>query len=151
MLIDRGGKRFYSSGPGPEWGDADKNATQAFQKAQGWTGADADGLPGPTTWEYLVKGKGKDIPAAKPAVPAYEPFPGAAFFHTGRHSPIVTAMGRRLVAEGCSAYSSGPGPNWTNADKASYRKWQQKLGYSGADADGIPGKTSWDALKVLKS
>lgn len=28
---------------------------QDFQKAQGWTGADADGYPGPTTWERLMK------------------------------------------------------------------------------------------------
>lgn len=86
--------------------------------------------------------------ASKPSVPAYEPFPGVGFFHGGRHSQIVTAMGRRLVAEGCGAYSSGPGPNWTNADRESYRRWQKKLGYSGADADGIPGKTSWEKLRV---
>lgn len=85
---------------------------------------------------------------SKPAKPTYEPFPGAAFFHGGRHSPIITAMGRRLVAEGCGAYRSGPGPNWTNADRESYRRWQKKLGYSGADADGIPGPTSWARLRV---
>ncbi|TXS39705.1 LysM peptidoglycan-binding domain-containing protein [Streptomyces sp. t39] len=90
-----------------------------------------------------------NIAAPKPAA-QYEPFPGAAFFHTGRTSPIVTAMGRRLVAEGCGRYKQGPGPSWTLADKASYAAWQRKLGYSGADADGIPGKTSWDQLKVLK-
>ncbi|KPC68419.1 N-acetylmuramoyl-L-alanine amidase, partial [Streptomyces sp. NRRL WC-3753] len=71
-------------------------------------------------------------------------------FHTGRKSPIVTAMGRRLVAEGCGRYSQGPGPNWTNADKASYAAYQRKLGYTGAAADGIPGKTSWDKLRVPK-
>ncbi|MCX4911924.1 peptidoglycan-binding protein [Streptomyces sp. NBC_00878] len=83
-----------------------------------------------------------------PTKPAYEPFPGKAFFHGGRHSAVITAMGRRLVAEGCGAYRSGPGPNWTNTDRESYRRWQKKLGYTGSDADGFPGKTSWDALKV---
>ncbi|MFF4258469.1 peptidoglycan-binding protein [Streptomyces sp. NPDC001663] len=63
MLVKRGGKRFYTSGPGPRWSDADRKATQAFQTAQGWKGAAADGLPGPKTWELLVSGKGKDIPA----------------------------------------------------------------------------------------
>jgi hypothetical protein len=57
-------------------------------------------------------------------------------------------MGKRLVAEGCSAYSSGPGPQWTNADLSSYKLWQEKLGFTGADADGWPGKTSWDKLRV---
>lgn len=89
--------------------------------------------------------------AAAPATSVYEPFPGANFFHGGRNSRIVTAMGRRLVAEGCGKYRNGPGPNWTNADKASYAAFQRKLGYSGSAADGIPGAKSWAALKVPKS
>ncbi|WP_328335438.1 MULTISPECIES: peptidoglycan-binding protein [unclassified Streptomyces] len=64
MLVARGGGRFYRQGPGPRWGEADRRATQAFQRAQGWTGSDADGLPGRTTWSLLVKGGGKNIPAA---------------------------------------------------------------------------------------
>jgi len=64
LLVTRGAGRFYVSGPGPRWSDADRRATQAFQRAQGWTGAGADGLPGPQTWSYLVGEKGKDIPAA---------------------------------------------------------------------------------------
>ncbi|MCR8943953.1 peptidoglycan-binding protein [Streptomyces sp. OUCMDZ-4982] len=87
-------------------------------------------------------------PAKKPAAVAYEPFPGAAFFKVGRNSPVITAMGKRLVAEGCGRYSVGPGPKWSNADKNSYAAWQRKCGYSGAAADGIPGKASWDRLKV---
>ncbi|MFJ4907732.1 peptidoglycan-binding protein [Streptomyces sp. NPDC093249] len=93
-------------------------------------------------------------PAPKPTPPprpTLEPFPGAAFFRAGRTSPVITAMGRRLVAEGCSAYTSGPGPRWTDADRQSYAKWQRRLGYKGADADGIPGPSSWAALRVPKS
>lgn len=143
MLVKRGAKRFYIVGPGPKWGTADKNATRAFQQAQGWTGSDADGIPGATTWEYLVKGKGKDIPA----LPKYEPYPGEAFFHGGRHSPLITAMGRRLVAEGCGAYQQGPGPDWTTADAASVRRFQKKLGRK---QTGIPDEETWKALKVPK-
>ncbi|MEU1799756.1 peptidoglycan-binding protein [Streptomyces sp. NPDC019937] len=85
----------------------------------------------------------------KPKPPAtYEPFPGADFFRTGRESKIITAMGKRLVAEGCGRYEVGPGPEWTAADKKSYAAWQRKLGYSGDAADGIPGKKSWDKLRV---
>ena len=99
----------------------------------------------------LTVGQKLKLPGtAAPAAPRYEPFPGEGFFHAGRHSPIVAAMGRRLVAVGCSRYNSGPGPNWTNADKNSYAAWQRKLGYTGAAADGIPGKTSWDRLRVPK-
>ena len=77
-----------------------------------------------------------------------EPFPGAQWFKNNPVSPIVTAMGKRLVAEGCSAYASGPGPRWTEADRLSYAQWQRKRGFSGTDADGWPGKTTWDALRV---
>lgn len=98
--------------------------------------------------DEITVGQKLKVAAAAPPKPAYEPFPGSAFFHGGRHSPIITAMGRRLVAEGCGAYRSGPGPNWTNVDRESYRRWQKKLGFTGADADGIPGKTSWDKLRV---
>jgi len=80
--------------------------------------------------------------------PHYQPYPGADWFKKQPSSAIVTAMGRRLVAEGCSAYQSGPGPQWTQSDRDSYAKWQRKLGYSGTAADGWPGATSWTALKV---
>ncbi|MEV7285473.1 peptidoglycan-binding protein [Streptomyces sp. NPDC093252] len=89
-------------------------------------------------------------PAPKPTVPApaLQPFPGTAWFRERPSSPVVTAMGTRLVAVGCSAYTEGPGPQWTDADRASYARWQRRLGYTGADADGWPGATSWTALKV---
>ncbi|MER5768770.1 peptidoglycan-binding protein [Streptomyces sp. NPDC001985] len=90
---------------------------------------------------------GKPVPP-KPPAKKYEPFPGAAFFASGRRSAVITAMGRRLVAEGCGRYEVGPGPSWSEADRKSYAAWQRKLGYTGAAADGIPGKKSWDRLKV---
>ncbi|KOV57998.1 membrane protein [Streptomyces sp. NRRL WC-3618] len=61
MLVERGAARYYTEGPGPRWSDADRRATRAFQRAQGWTGASADGLPGPRTWALLVSGTGRDI------------------------------------------------------------------------------------------
>lgn len=93
-----------------------------------------------------IAGYGRPTYSGKP--PQYEPFPGTNWFKGTPNSPIVTAMGRRLVANGCSAYQEGPGPQWSEADRASYAKWQKKLGYTGADADGWPGKTSWDRLRV---
>ncbi|GAA0430233.1 peptidoglycan-binding protein [Streptomyces luteireticuli] len=83
-----------------------------------------------------------------PAPAGHEPFPGADFFRSSPASGIVTAMGRRLVEEGCSAYADGPGSRWTDADRESYRRWQRKLGFTGSDADGWPGRSSWDALRV---
>jgi hypothetical protein len=151
MLVARGGARFYKDGPGPRWSDADKNATAAFQKAQGWTGSDADGIPGPTTWDYLVHGKGRNIPAPAKPTATTEPYPGDGYFHPGRTSPIVTALGRRLVALGFGKhYSSGPGPNWTEADRRNVADYQRSRPDLAADPDGYPGPKTWADLRVPK-
>ncbi|MFF4530759.1 peptidoglycan-binding protein [Streptomyces sp. NPDC001407] len=81
----------------------------------------------------------------------YEPFPGEAFFRSAPDSPVITAMGRRLVAEGCSVYREGPGPQWTGADRASFALWQKKLGDAPEYRDGWPGPRQWAALKVPRS
>ncbi|KUN01388.1 hypothetical protein AQI95_31140 [Streptomyces yokosukanensis] len=52
-LVEKGFGSFYAAGPGPRWGDADRRAVEAFQRAQGWRGGAADGYPGPETWRRL--------------------------------------------------------------------------------------------------
>ncbi|NWF26954.1 peptidoglycan-binding protein [Streptomyces sp. PKU-EA00015] len=89
--------------------------------------------------------------ASPPPVPSHEPFPGAAFFVPGRRSELITAVGERLVAEGCGRYAVGPGPVWGRADVLSYAAWQRRLGYTGAAADGVPGRASWDRLRVPRT
>ncbi|MXQ54276.1 peptidoglycan-binding protein [Shimazuella alba] len=54
MLVTAGYGKYYKVGPSPEWSSADLKNCQAFQRAQGWTGSDADGYPGPETWKRLV-------------------------------------------------------------------------------------------------
>ncbi|MBE4741138.1 MULTISPECIES: peptidoglycan-binding protein [Streptomyces] len=81
--------------------------------------------------------------------PDTEPFPGASFFQAGRTSPIVAAMHERLVAEDCNRYESSAGADtWGPGDVRSFAAWQRKLGFAGGDADGTPGRTSWDKLRV---
>jgi hypothetical protein len=81
--------------------------------------------------------------------PTYEPFPGASFFTAGRRSPIIAAMHKRLVAVGCNHYvSSANADVWGSGDVASYAAWQRHLGYTGTDANGTPGPTSWAKLHV---
>jgi hypothetical protein len=88
-------------------------------------------------------------PAPAPAKPTYEPYPGASFFKDGKKSPIIAAMHKRLVAVGCNHYTSSANPDvWGSGDKASYKAWQLKCGATGDGADGIPGKSTWDKLKV---
>lgn len=88
-------------------------------------------------------------PVAKPK-PVYAAYPGASFFRLGRKSALITAMGKRLVAEGYKGYKKGPGPEFTRADMAAYSWWQKKHGYKGVDANGVPGKKTWDLLRVPK-
>lgn len=123
--------------------------TQGFQDRNGLAGRgpDPDADPYPT-W---VDAYGRHVSLDRPQQTSeYVPYPGESWFKDEPRSPIVTAMGKRLVAEGCSAYEGGPGPQWTEADRASYRKWQLKCGFTGDAANGWPGRTSWDRLKVPK-
>jgi LysM repeat protein len=53
QLVKKGYGRFYTVGPGPKWSESDRRAVEAFQRAQHWTGPDADGYPGPETWRRL--------------------------------------------------------------------------------------------------
>ncbi|MFP3992186.1 peptidoglycan-binding protein [Streptomyces sp. E11-3] len=145
LLVARGGGRFYRSGPGPVWTEVDRAATRAFQRAQGWTGRDADGLPGPTTWSLLVNGKGRDIPAGpSTSAPA---FPGRAVFRPGQSNAHVTRLGRQLVKKGFGKhYRQGPGPRWGEADRRNVEAFQRAQGWRGGAADGYPGPETWRRL-----
>ncbi|TLS43517.1 N-acetylmuramoyl-L-alanine amidase [Streptomyces montanus] len=176
-----GNRHFYGfecinlgNGKDP-WPEAQKEAIEkvaaAICRAHGWSersvighkewqpgkqdprGFTMDGMRRRIRERLGGKGGGNDpAPEPKPdPKPSYEPFPGSGFFHAGQKSPIITAMGRRLVAEGCGRYEEGPSPEWTDADRKSYALWQQRQGFKGKDADGIPGKVSWDRLKVPRS
>lgn len=115
------------------------------------TAADIAGYGRPVYQEAPKPTPPPKPPVTKPVPISYEPYPGSTFFHDGQRNAVITRMGRRLVQEGCGLYKIGPGPLWEPADAASYAKWQRKLGYSGKDANGVPGKVSWDKLKVPKS
>ncbi|MFD3483382.1 peptidoglycan-binding protein [Streptomyces sp. NPDC058665] len=151
MLVARGGARFYSVGPGPRWSESDRRATEAFQRAQGWRGAEADGLPGPDTWRYLTDGIGKNIPAKRATRPggtsARPAYPGKGQFRPGRSGEYVTQLGKRLVKRGYgSHYVTGPGPRWGEADRRNVEAFQRAQGWRGSAADGYPGPETWRRL-----
>ncbi|MFJ8231756.1 peptidoglycan-binding protein [Streptomyces sp. NPDC094448] len=139
--------------------DAVERASAALCRAHGWT---AKSVIGHLEWtDRKIDPRGFTMPGMRdriarrlgakptgPAGPRHHPFPGTAFFQAAPSSPVITAMGRRLLAEGCGEYAVGPGPRWGDADRRSYARWQRKLGFRGADADGWPGAASWNALKV---
>jgi hypothetical protein len=153
MLVARGAGGSYPSGPGPRWTDADRRATRAFQLAQGWTGADADGLPGPRTWELLVTGRGKDVtdgavgpPPASHGVPGY---PGRAVFRPGAGNAYVTQLREQLARKGFGRFyeaGPGPGPCWGEADRRAVEAFQRTQGWRGGAADGYPGPETWRRL-----
>ncbi|MFF4454978.1 peptidoglycan-binding protein [Streptomyces goshikiensis] len=110
----------------------------------------ATACPGGPLYAWVQRGAPRPGGGGGTPPSQFEPFPGAQWFRNQPRSAVITAMGRRLVAEGCSAYREGPGPQWTESDRQSYSRWQRHLGYSGDDADGWPGPMSWAALKVPK-
>lgn len=58
QLIKIGYAKYYflgKFGASKSWGKGTQKACMAFQKAQGWTGSGADGLPGILTWQKLFK------------------------------------------------------------------------------------------------
>lgn len=100
---------------------------------------------------YKLVSGGKLEPGAKPApkpTPVYAPFPGADYFKIGRTSSLITELGKALVRAGWKGYKFGPGPVFTATDKRAVKWFQEKQGWSGGDADGVPGPETWKRLKV---
>ncbi|MFD9031658.1 peptidoglycan-binding protein [Streptomyces sp. NPDC059567] len=150
LLIARGAKQYYGQGPGPRWGEADRRATQAFQRAQGWKGKEADGLPGPRTWRLLVSGQGRSIGGSSgsggPSADV-QGFPGRGYFRPGQSSAYVEKLGKQLVKRGYGKhYLSGPGPRWGEADRRNVEAFQRAQGWRGGAADGYPGPETWRRL-----
>ncbi|MDT9681228.1 peptidoglycan-binding protein [Streptomyces sp. TRM76323] len=145
MLAERGGARFYERGPGPRWSEADRRATAAFQRAQGWRHTEADGLPGPHTWRLLTTGRGRDIPPAAGQEPP--PYPGRAHFRPGQSNKHVETLGRQLVRRGYGKhYRTGPDPLWSEADRRNVQDFQRAQGWRGGAANGYPGPETWRRL-----
>jgi hypothetical protein len=88
-------------------------------------------------------------PAYRPPGPSpYIRFPGAAHFRIGRTSNTIGRLNMRLAATGHDAPKTR---EFTAASKSAYAHYQRSLGYTGEDADGIPGETSWTRLRVRKN
>lgn len=158
MLVRRGAGRFHGSPPGPRSTDEDRGATRAFQEAQGWRGAAAGGLPGPSTWELPVAGEGRDIPSGASASGVAGPWPapsshgvpgcpGRAPFRPGAENVHVTRLGRELVRKGFGRHcTSGPGPRRGEEDRRNVEAFQRAQGRRGGAADGCPDPETWRRL-----
>ncbi|MFY4723238.1 peptidoglycan-binding protein [Streptomyces sp. LaBMicrA B280] len=149
MLMARGAAPYYPNGPGPAWSEADRRATEAFQRAQGWDEEEADGLPGPRTWDLLTSGRGRDITpdAAEPASHGVPGYPGKGYFRPGQSNDYVTRLGVQLTRKGFGRfYDDGPGPRWGEADRQAVAAFQRGQGWRGGAADGSVGPETWRRL-----
>ncbi|MFF7972759.1 peptidoglycan-binding protein [Streptomyces sp. NPDC007905] len=152
MLVAHGAGSHHTEGLGPVRGEAERKATQAFQRAQGQPGADADGRPGPRARELLATGKGRGVAAAgtgstRPASHGVPGYPGRNFFRPGTENGYVTQLGEQLAKKGFgSFYATGPGPSWGEADRRAVEAFQRAQGWRGGAADGYPGPETWRRL-----
>ncbi|MBV1940789.1 peptidoglycan-binding protein [Streptomyces sp. BV286] len=141
-LVKAGFGTHYTSGPGPVWTDIDTLNFQLFQKSLGFTGSDADGVPG----EFSLKTLMGSLPSKVTAKPS-PPFPGREKFGPGKNNGHVTTLGKQLVKKGYGKhYTKGPGPKWSDADKNNVRDFQRAQGWTGGEADGLPGPQTWSRL-----
>lgn len=110
-LVAHGYGRFYSVGPGPNFTAADRNAVAAFQRAQGWTGRDADGLPGPETLKRL-----KAAPKAASIGTAHKKkYRVTASVLNGRNKP--TTVGSKVLGQ------AKAGATFTSDRISADKKW----------------------------
>ncbi|MEW2635271.1 peptidoglycan-binding protein [Streptomyces sp. NPDC048389] len=140
-LVAAGHGDHYRVGPGPTWSDADTLNYASWQRSLGYSGADADGVPGKSSLRLLLG----DLPTSRPVVDLSRLVTAARSdpAHLGRPItyPAVRVVENALVAEGLlnTRYADG---HYGTATVDAYAGWQRRCGYRGQDADGIPGKDS---------
>ncbi|MEU5425126.1 peptidoglycan-binding protein [Streptomyces olivoreticuli] len=133
-LVDRGFGSNYTEGPGPRWTDADTKAYAAYQRSLGFSGADADGIPGPVTLHKLIGDTTTE-------------FPGQDQVSYGASGPQVLAVDQALIRHGYGSYLSyGPSDYYGDTTRAGVRAFQRDQGWSGSDADGNVGPVTWKRL-----
>jgi hypothetical protein len=137
-LKKRARRDSYVYGYGyPQFSEGIKSADPKFAK-------DAPKTP-------TVPAKPKPKPKPKPVVDlsnvvaAARRDPGARQGHT-THAADVKLVEAALKAEGFLSAAYASDGSYGTTTVTAYEKWQRKLGYSGRDADGIPGMTSLKKL-----
>ncbi|MFD7410610.1 peptidoglycan-binding protein [Kitasatospora purpeofusca] len=136
-LVRQGFGGNYQQGPGPDWTDADTRNYQAFQQSLGYTGPDADGVPGEDSLRRLLG----DLPSPVPD------FPGRGYFRPGAVNDSVRLLGEQLIRRGFGGhYRVGPSRSWSEADRLNTSAFQRSRPELAGDADGYPGPLTWRLL-----
>lgn len=117
------------------WGADAAYAYSAWQKKLGYSGADADGKPGPSSLTAMGFTVNQNASASWPV--------RLDHFSNGANNSSVILVRARLIQLG---YGIPPKAPWDASAVFAYSLWQRRLGYSGGDADGVPGVSSLRAL-----
>ena len=113
-LVLLGFSRFYAGYVDRAWNAADDNATTAFQRLQGWSGSDADGVPGPETWKRVWSAP---VPVRK--------YPRTL----NPQGDVAMLVGCALVVLGYGpSYRIGPSRSWGQADHRALMAFQKAHG-----------------------
>ncbi|WMI34751.1 endolysin [Streptomyces phage Marav] len=142
-LVAHGFGRFYKVGPGPTFSEADKDAVQAFQKAQGWTGSDADGYPGPSTWARLMAVPKKAAPKSSIVALNSAVKPGATHAQVKELQQLLVKAGYGPIR---GAYTTYYGPE-TQKAVARFHNKNPHLKSAGVSYDPVIGKKGFVELQ----
>jgi peptidoglycan hydrolase-like protein with peptidoglycan-binding domain len=131
-------------------------AVKRFQKAQGWTGSDADGVAGPTTLARLglattaratrsTSSKASPRASSKASTKSAAAVPAGsvslANLVPGTAHREVHALQQALISRGYAIPAGATGYYGSRTVDA-VKRFQQDQGWSAAACDGIPGRTT---------
>ena len=143
------------AGPTGKYGAQTTAAVVAFQKAQGWSGSQADGIAGPETLRRLgvtgpsgpsgSRGASAGVRPTK-ASTSRTPAAAAVTAPTGastrswdpENARLVYDLQNALIAKGYSI-PAGPTGYFGIRTKQAVAQFQKSQGFAGDQADGIPG------------
>lgn len=137
-LKEKGHDPGFGDWPTRLYGEGTRKAMAAFQRAQGWSGSDADGMPGPGTLDRLglpqrlTFRRDKNVHLSKMKVGVGD-------------SDSVWNVQIALLRKGYSI-PAGPTDYFGKQTVNAVKKFQEKQGWTGSDADGIPGPGTIKAL-----
>ena len=139
-LISRG--FTIPSGPTGKYGVETTRAVAAYQRSQGWSGGNADGIAGATTLRRLGVKPPKSAPrAAKVRTPA-KSTTSSSRKSTTKWDPstaiLVYNLQGALISRGYSIPAGQTGYFGPRTQKA-VKAFQRAQGWRGSQADGIPG------------
>ncbi len=137
------------------FGSRTRAAVRRFQQDQGWTGSHADGIPGPGTLRRLSLSEGagsssgasstkassttsSSTKSSPSSASAASRTAGSASYRVGEASTRVHRLQKALIARGYSIPAGATGYFGSRTLEA-VKTFQRDQGWSGAQADGVPG------------